>query len=428
MTCCEYCKKHGITCVPRWGPKKEEGLQLAKQLPTPDDAGINELDGRRLHFLRSCYFKTTPHLNLVQKIMAFYGPSIQSSSLRFAVLAAYEHLQPFQGSAGTYLISATNFLAKKALSSLDEGDMVAIAFISFWRHYYINIHLPEGDTVLDRLPSSSFYIRRFFHTLKRLLENSGGTVNAYPFASCWRYVAELVMDVQIGFSDDMIWESLAMLREHFGPMDLNQFVEVTKNLETAKSFGVTPSEYWYTITAYVTISQRNGKVASLGFWTVIQKDLKNEFERTHWMLAALEEVRASIDCLEATSVHRDVLLASATQWIVVDTAFGARTVLSIAGANSLWATKLFLALILDGPTIRQATTTQRAIEAAIAVVFKVKFYVSSPIPLKGPTDPVEKTLLNNGLEVGVAWVYIATLVHPISQILEGTYYFGFQKS
>jgi hypothetical protein len=366
VTCCEYCKKHGITCIPRWGPKKEEGLQLAKRLPTPDDAVINELDGRRLHFLRSCYF------NLVQKIMAFYGPSIQSPSLRIAVLAAYEHLQPFQCSRGKYLISATNSLAKKALSSLDEGDMIAIAFISFWRHSYITALLPEGDAVRDRLPSSSFYIRRFFHTMKMLLGKSGGNVNAYPFAGYWRYVAELVMKVQLGFSDDMIWESLAMLHEHFGPLDLNQFVEVIKNLETAKSFGVSPSESWYTITAYFTISRRNAKVASLGFWTVIQRDLKNEFGRTHWMLAALEEVRASADRLEATSVHRDVVLAS-PQWIVVDSAFAPYTTLSFGRAFAFYTTKLVLALILDGPTIRRATTTQRAIEAAKAAVFTVNF-------------------------------------------------------
>ena len=64
MTCCEYCKKHGISCIPRWGPK-EEGLQLAKQIPIPDDAVINVVDGQRLHFLRCSRL----HHKLLQYLM-----------------------------------------------------------------------------------------------------------------------------------------------------------------------------------------------------------------------------------------------------------------------------------------------------------------------------------------------------------------------
>src|SRR5271170_7948285 len=129
MTCCEYCKNHGITCVPRWGPKKEESLQLAKQLPTPDDAVINEIDGRKLHFLRSGWVPNSPHLSFLQKLMAFYGPSVRSLPLRSAILATFDvddnlrNQCTFEDRPGAHLIYATSVLAKKKSSSLEEEDM-----------------------------------------------------------------------------------------------------------------------------------------------------------------------------------------------------------------------------------------------------------------------------------------------------------------
>ena len=395
---------------------------MAKQVPTPDDAVINELDARALHYLRTYVFKATHHLNLVQKIMAYYGPTIQSPSLRFAILSTFESLSPFRGQPGAHLISAANVVTTKPISSFDEGDVLAMAILCLVKAGYISSSLSERDAVLDRLPSSSIMCQRFISSLKMLFDKSGGRIISYPFAGYWRFMMSMVMSSTWSFVDDTIWELLALIRQHFGVMDLDRALEDVERLNTARSLGHMFSETWYRQSAYFTLVNWNAGVASQGFWNALEKDRRREFGRMHLMLSALDDIRACIVGLESTSVHLDLLLGSPMKWFISEGLFGACHGLPIHYIIRFYWTKLVLSLVLDGVTFQQAAITQGAYEAADAIIFLIKFYLSYPIPLLCSSDyPFEEAELNSVAVSLISDLLVASLVHPISNHTEGNY-------
>lgn len=352
--------------------------------------------------------------------MAYYGPTIPSPSLRFAVLSTFERLSPFRGQPGAHLISAANVIVKKPVSSLDEGDMLAMAVLCWIKQEYLCSSLSERDAVLDRLPSSSIICQRFISGLKTLFDKSRGRIISYPFAGYWRFMMYMVMSSPWLFVDDTIWELLALISQHFGVMDLDQALNDVERLNTAKSLGHMFSETWYQQSAYFTLINWNADVASQGFWNAIEKDRRREFGRTRLMLSALNDIRTCIIGLECTSVHLDLLLGSPTKWFISEGPFGSRHGLAIYYIIRFYWTKLVLALVLDGFTFRQATITRGAYEAADAIIFLVKFYLSYPIRLLYSSDhPFQEALLNSFAVSLVLDVLVAALVHPISNFTEG---------
>ena len=391
------------------------------QVPPPDDAVIDELDARRLHYLRTCYFKSTSHLNLFQKVMAFYGPTIQPSSLRFAILAILDVICPFRGPPGDYLISAGKVLAKKPLSSLDEADLLAISLVSCLKTSSLLLHSPAYHRILDRLPSCSFLSRTFLCTMKMLLEKSGGLVTSYPFANFWRYLSTFVLRLPAFAFGETIWELLGLISQHFGGIDLALCFDDTKALNTAKSFGVAVSDAWYWQSAFGDLLVCNARVATIGFVQVIQKDLKHDFARTHLLLDALVDVRARILSFETTSLYFDMMRQPLAQWITSECLFGADIGISIFRVNAVYWTKLILALVLDGSSIQQATVTQGAFEAALGVIFTIEFFFSSLFPMLASDDSLQQAYRDHGATFMVSDLFTATLVHPISQNILGTY-------
>lgn len=394
---------------------------MAIQVPTPDDTVINELDARALHYLRTSLFKATPHLNLVQKTMAYYGPTTQSPSLRFAILSTFEQWSPFRGQPGAHLISAANVVITKPISSLDEGDVLAIAILCLIKRDYICSSLSGRDAVLHRLPSFSIICQKFISGLKTLFDKSGGRIISDPFAGYWRFMMYMVMSPPWQFVDDTIWELLALIRQHFGVMDLDRALEDVERLNTGRSLGHMFSETYYRQSAYFTLVNWNAAVASQGFWNAIDKDRGRKFGRMPLMLFALNDIRACIIGLESTSVHLDLLLGSPTRWFISEGPFGLRHGLAICYITRFFWTKLVLALVLDGVTFRQAAITRGAYEAADAFIFLVKFYLSYPIPLLCSSDhPFEEALNSVTLSL-ISDLLVAALVHPISNYTDGNY-------
>ena len=391
------------------------------QVPPPDDVVIDELDARGLHYLRTSYFKSTSHLNLVQKAMAFYGPTIQPSSLRFAILAIVDWISPFRGPPSEYLISAEKMLAKKPLSLLDEADLLAISLLSYLKRSSPLVHSPAYHRILDRLPSCSFLSRTFVCTMKMLLEKSGGLVTSYPFANFWRYLSIFVLKLPAFSFDETIWELPGLISQHFGGIDLALCFDDTKALNTAKSFGVAVSDAWYWQSAFGDLLVWNARVATIGFVQVIQKDLKHDFARTHLLLDALVDVRARILSLEITSLYFDMMREPRAQWITLEGLFGPRVDISIFRVNAFYWTKLILALVLDGSTIQQATATQGAFEAALGVIFTIEFFFSSPFPMLASDHSWQQAYLDRSATYMVSDLFTATLVYPISQNILGIY-------
>ena len=417
MRSCEYCKSHGLLCVLQWGPKRE---QLARQLPTPDDAIINEADSRRLYYLR-CFFQPTASPNLIQKIMAFYGPSIDCPSLRFAILSALEWVLPFPSRPGEHLHQAAGALASKEFSTFDEGDMFAIAFISYSRSCYVHSDLPGRRAVLDAFPTSSLHVRWFVQTMTKLLSDLGGNFSSYPFAEFWRYsINSLIETLPPDLSDSSFWDLLALSRQLFGPTYLHQFADDMRRLGTVQSFGKTPSDSWYMEGAWGRVIGRNLVVALVGFWTVVQTDMQYQFTRDQRLLLALYDVRNSVDNLEETAVHTDVSRSLPTLSLSSDTPFGALHFTAISKSVDLSVTELLLSLVLDAPSIREATTTPRAINAAYVLVNLVQSLVASVIPASLPSLPHFKNVsTNHAVAFSISSICTAALVYPIFQTSSG---------
>jgi len=354
--------------------------------------------------------------------MAIYGPSIQSPSLRYAVLSAFEWYLPIKGQPGEHLFSAVDALAKKDLSPLDEGDLFAIAFISYSKGRYTSSYLlPARKAVLDRLPSSSLLLGWFLRTMKAFFDKSAGNFKPYPFSDLWRHAIDLVVrDLPCYFSDESIWELLALYRQYFGIKDINQTVKDIKAFNTAKSFGMNYSDDWYMESAYNNLISRSACIASLGFWTVIQNDLKFAFGRDHRMLRALKDVRVTIGRLEATPIHRYMAFSPPARVTTEDTALGPLVSLCLFRTIDLSLVKLYLALLLDAPTIWDATITRNAIEAAPGIIFLAHFYIQSPLlSVPSALPPFRNAPLHRGSALFVVDTLVASLAHPISHFMEG---------
>jgi hypothetical protein len=354
--------------------------------------------------------------------MAFYGPSIQSTSLRYAILAAFENLLPATRGLGEDLFCALEALTRKSPSSLDEGDMFAIVFMSLAkRRYCIFPHLGM-KSVMNRFPGFSLDIQWFVRSMKTLLKRSRGNVWSYPFADYWRYVSgEIITQMPFDFSDDIIWELLALCRQLFGPTGLNEVVEDTKRIRLARFFPVKSPNALYMESALSSLLTRNFTITRLGLWTVLRSELTKEFARDSRLLTALDDVRTCTNVLEGSSVFQSMLATPLTRATREYHALGFVDTSCYQQTVTLFVTKLFLAILLDGPTIRRARTTQSAIEAATTVIILAYYSVRGPLlPSLVPDSPYQDSLWKRSLAFLVAAVYSATLVYPISHILEGT--------
>jgi len=338
------------------------------------------------------------------------------------VLSAFEWYLPIEGQPGEHLLSAVNALAKKDLSTFDEGDLFAITLISYSKGRYISSYLlPSRKAVLGRLPNHSLLLRWFLRTMKAFLLKSAGNLNSYPLSDLWRHAICLVVrDLPCYFFDESIWELLALYRRYFGTSDINQTVKDIKAFNTARSFGMNYSDDWYMESAYNHLISTSVRIASLGLWTVIQNDLKFVFGRDRRLLRALKDVRATIDSLEATPIHRYMAFSPPARETVEDTALGPLVSPCLFRTIELSLAKLYLALVLDAPTIREATITRSASEAAPGVIFLAYFYIQSPL-LSVPSTfpPFRNAALHRLSALFVVYTLIAALAHPISHFTEG---------
>jgi hypothetical protein len=167
------------------------------------------IDGQRLHFnIRSAL----PDLALIQKIIAFYGPSVRSSSLRYAILSAIECNLLNQRGVEEDLVCAFDAIMRKNVSSLDEGDMIAIGFtfrsttqLSISSRHSISIGIQKYDGV--RYPSFSLQLQWFVRSMKTLLEQSRANFRSYLFADYWRYISSYtIKELPFDFTDDIAFQ------------------------------------------------------------------------------------------------------------------------------------------------------------------------------------------------------------------------------
>ena len=273
-----------------------------------------------------------------------------------------------------------------------------------------------------RFPSFSVQLQRFVRSMRTLLEQSRGNFRSYPFADYWRYISNYIVKVlPLDFTDDIVWEFLALCRQCFGPTGLNELVEDVKKVNTFRPLGRNSPDAHYLESGLNMLVRENAIIALLAFWTVLQKEMTKDFVRDHRLLTAVDDIRASTNSLEASSIFRNMIHAPLFQFTELSSAFGFGKVSCYEQTVTVSLTKLFLTLLLDGPTIRHARISQTAIEAAAAVIFVANFSVrGSPLSSLVPNDPFKDYNVKRFSALLVAAVCGAALVHPISHFLEGT--------
>jgi len=353
---------------------------------------------------------------------------VRSSSLRYAVLAAIECNLLNQRRVEEDLVYAFDAIMRKNVSSLEE-DMIAIGF-TFRSMRQVNRLSQAGilsrlgiqKSAVVRFPSFSLQLRWFVRSMRTLLEQSRGNFRSYPFADYWRYIrSHIIKELPFDFTDDIVWEFLALCRRCFGPTGLNELVEDVKKVNTFRPLGRKSPDAHYLESAFGMLVRGNANIALLAFWTVLRKEMTKDFVRGHRLLTALDDVRTSTNSLEASSIFRNMVRAPLMQFTEMSSAFGTEEVSCYEQTVTVSLTKLFLTLLLDGPTIRHARISQTAIEAAAAVIFMANFSVrGSPLSSLVPNGLFKDHYVKRFSALLVAAVCGAALVHPISHFLEGT--------
>jgi hypothetical protein len=178
-----------------------------------------------------------------------------------------------------------------------------------------------------------------------------------------------------------------MCRQCFGPTGINELVEDVKKVNTFRSWGWRSPDARYLESAFGMLVRGNTIIATLAFWTVLQNEMTKDFVRDRRLSTALDDVRASTNSLEASLIFRNMVGAPLMQTIEMNSAFGFSKVSCYEQTVALSLTKVFLTLLLDGPTIRRAKISQTAIEVAATVIFVANFSVRR--------SPLSSLLLND---------------------------------
>ena len=405
---CVYCKKRGIECVMKWGPKKEMALQLAKEFPTPPEAVVSQDEGRRLQYLMQHPLPSTLY-GLVQKAITVYGKSISCPSLRLAILSVFDNVIPFENRCEEHLLDAVSIIAKKNLSTLEEGDLIAIAFLSKSTSLYLS---RNRYTSHAKLPAYSVHLRWFVETMKDLLQKTNGDVMTHPLGEFWVVLTSIIIDsFPVCLQGDSFWELCALRRQIPGLDSINSEFTSNQKLLALLPKEVTPPDFWQMGYAWYTFSNRWFKTTLLAFSTALPEELGHRFEKSLYMRSALEDVRTEIESHEASELRTVVLsdLFSDAPYPEVEIPLHWGIARLMVYLNIQSYIHLLLALMLDAPTIQMAVTSPDAAEHALSVISGAKNLL------------FDSTGFNHKpLGMAVLFTFIATLVHPISQFDEGT--------
>jgi hypothetical protein len=392
----------------KWGPKKEIALKLAKQFPTPAEAVVSQDEGRRLQYLMLHPLPSTMY-GLVQRAMTVYGASIACPSLRLAILSVFDNVIPFENRCEEHLLDAVSIIAKKNLSTLEEGDLMAIAFLSKSTSLYLS---RNRHTSHAKLPSYSVHLRWFVETMKDLLHKTNGDVMTHPLGEFWLVLMSIIIDsFPICLQEDSFWELCALRRQIPGLDFINSEFISNQKLLALLPREVTPPDFWHMGYAWYTFNNRWFKTTLFAFSTSLPDQLGHRFEKNLDMRSALEDVRTEIESHEASELRIVVLsdLFSDAPYPEVEIPLHWGIARLMVYLNIQSYIRLLLALMLDAPTIQTAVTSPDAVKHALSVISGAKNLLFDNVGFN-----------HKPLRMAVLFTFIAALVHPISQLNKGT--------
>jgi len=156
---CQFCKSKGITtCIKLYGRKTEATIRLRRPI-TPDTTA--SLQNRDVHLLQFAYAGGSPRPAYTKIFLAFakcYSPSIQSESLRNAMLAcACKWSNPSSFDLDwmeRYADLSGKALRKKSEQNIDESDFYAACLLALGQAWTgqkgkVEIHLKGVAAILS---------------------------------------------------------------------------------------------------------------------------------------------------------------------------------------------------------------------------------------------------------------------------------------
>jgi hypothetical protein len=389
------------------GPETERALALVKQLPTPSDAIVGHEEGRRLHYLRQ-HPVNIPLYGFLLKILAGYGESINCPSLRLAALSFFDYLLPFENRCEEYILGAVSIIAKKNVSALDEGDLMAVAFLSesTWRS------LIDRRISPAKLPTFSVHLRWFVETMKYLLHKTNGDVMTHPFGEFWVYlISVLIEPLPFSLQGNSFWELCSLHRKLFELDGINsQILSIQKSYTRFLfRFAQQNSQYWL---AWSSCNARWFQTTWFAFSTTLEHLYQARFEENPTMRSALEDVRGEIESKEISqiqmTIQSELLVRNYTPGSSIDTFLSPEILAVWYFVHTQSYIHMLLAFVLDAPTFRIAVSSPKVVRHAPSVVLDAKDIL------------VNSTNFHHEvLAIAVLLTVIATLVHPISQLHEG---------
>lgn len=393
-----------------WGPKRETSLQISRLLAIPVNFITDHNERWRFQFLRHVFIPSWAY-GLVQKALVAYELSSEYETLWLATCAWFDNCFPFDKRREEYIFRAVSALSKKPISALSEGDFCAVSFLALSTRW---TNFDNSKSFKTRLPSPSLQLRMFMAIMQDLLWKSKGNIKYYALGEFWPYMSYNVLEsLPLGNSGNTIWKFWSMCRQLFGPLQIEKMLQLSRRLvpEFCSDSAV---ESWHKEEAWYSVISLNFRVVMTGFSTVLSRQFSRKLKRPRLLRAAFEDVREQTLCLVSSELHMQIISSlpqrlqnSSRSHEMRFRVLGRRHIL--LGIYLTDITRLLLALVLDGPTIKQAVSSDEAISQARCVVYGVQRLFS-----------VDLYANSYGSEIALLHLVVAALVYSISCIDEGS--------
>jgi hypothetical protein len=293
---------------------------------------------------------------------------------------------------------------------LNEADLCAVSFLALSTRWCV---FGNSESYRNRFPSPSLHLRWFMAIMQDLLWKSKGSIKQYALGEFWPYVSYTVIEsLPLGISGNTIWKFWFLCHQHFGPLQIDKMVQLSRRLvpECSSDPAV---ESWHKEEAWYSVVSLNFRVAMMGFSAVLARQFRSKLKRPRSLRAAFEDIRKQTRCLASSELHMQIIssLPQRPRNSLRSHKMRFRTLgygHILVGIYMVHITRLLLALVLDGPAIKQAVTSDEAISQACCVIYGAQRLFS--------LDIYANTYIS---EIALLHVVIAALVYPISYLDEG---------
>jgi len=389
-----------------WGVKKEASipwskwqarLEVSRQLPTADDAILNEVEGLRFNWFFSIRYPTWLG-KLLQNVLAFYKSTASGASLRSAIFAYFDESTPYQKQREFFLHRSIALGSKKSASDLDESDLIASSLLG-----HVTMRLAFRERTLQyKIPSRSTHLKRFLELMKKLLAEANGNVSQYAFGQYWFFfILVAIRATPLDRANQSILELFQLSGRLFDIFDLPTWNKIFGRLF--------PNDCWTSnVLAWREAIVHHGYLLMQSFWTWLErrrdrKSTENLIPRTE-----LENMRRALSMIELSEVHQQIL------HVLTCAGMGRFHQVRIQRVNVWFVVRnyrgnmLLLTLMLDGDTLLQAASQPSASVYACNAVLEIAPYYDTGIP------PDTYTSIYN-----IHLTVLASLVYPISRVPQG---------